>query len=87
LISFAVLSFGFNVALCRSVLFPDKTSDNSFFLPPLGGADCSALAGYFREAGNRWRYLSCRRGRLPIRQRVLQLFNLISHLVVFFSFN
>ena len=40
LISSAVLlSFGFTVSLCRSAFFPDKTFENSFVLPPLGGVE------------------------------------------------
>ena len=40
LISSAVLlSPGFTVSLCRSVFPPDNTSENSFFLPPLDGAE------------------------------------------------
>jgi hypothetical protein len=33
------LTFDFTVSVCRSSFFPHKTSENSFFLLPLGGAE------------------------------------------------
>ena len=33
------LSFGVTVSLYRNSFFPHKTSENSFFLPPVGAAE------------------------------------------------